>query len=628
METVITIQNLIQYFENRIKQIESHSMGSTVGSEPQYPMLVVYLGQEAINSHQTIASNLFQVWPQYQQEIRFLGVKGTGNNQGYLEMIFKNGKVSTNNIEDNAVGDTISALFGTKTHFSDRSKLFVYFILDTTSFTDPSEFEEWVKKISDVKTSLGINMLDVLDMLIVLLNENFSRQETSNQIRNMLSSYYDKRSLYSNSSILVLSNRRSDNAILEDWNICYGIISAIIEISNNKDARITGNLFNYTIITASYAREEKPSSKIGQIMVKELIDILAEEGTHKNINSFDDESLRSKLGLTKDGTLVVLDQYAEKNLLPLLPDEKQLELFPRRDYKDHGWMVDLSERDFNELTLNAWECYLNQTVKHARDKVNMDSSTRNRWIEEYSGILLAGFSTEELVYLSNHISEVKKMLETTRKPSSEVKVLRSAIARLKYMLSSDSELIEIFTKIIVDRGEQARIFREAWAKLIQSRLSVFAIRDKNITMFYEKKARNYFDFHENELRDSFKHIADMDGLRIFLEEALNKIIDSDPVYSAPFEEELESRLSEDALVTDAKQYIRKKLTGEDVYTYFQSNFNFGQPLLSAILLKTGTPLYNNLYTNLPPTTYYYDTGQGNAAESLVVYEVTKQNLIN
>ena len=88
------------------------------------------------------------------------------------------------------------------------------------------------------------------------------------------------------------------------------------------------------------------------------------------------------------------------------------------------------------------------------------------------------------------------------------------------------------------------------------------------------------------------------------------------------------RLREKTLLSDARQYIRKKLTIDDVYTYLQVDFSFEQPILSAVLLKTGTPFYHNLSGNLAPDTYYYNTGCGDTAEAMTVYEVSTENLIN
>lgn len=113
------------------------------------------------------------------------------------------------------------------------------------------------------------------------------------------------------------------------------------------------------------------------------------------------------------------------------------------------------------------------------------------------------------------------------------------------------------------------------------------------------------DRRGTEMLTAFAAIHNTQELIEFLQGTVEDIIDSDEVFSAAFEDELERRLNEDALPTDAKQYIRKKLTGSGVYTYLQTNFALGEPIVSSILIKIGTPLYKNLYSNLAPSTYYY-----------------------
>jgi len=95
-----------------------------------------------------------------------------------------------------------------------------------------------------------------------------------------------------------------------------------------------------------------------------------------------------------------------------------------------------------------------------------------------------------------------------------------------------------------------------------------------------------------------------------------------------FENELNSRINRDGLGEDVGQYIREKLTGNNVDTYLKVNFAFGSPVLFAIMLKFGTSLYNSFRNNLEQEIYYYNTGYGNAAESIEIYEVVKENLIN
>ncbi len=625
----LTIQNLILHFENKLRQIDRHTLGNTAGKEPQFPMLVVFLGDEAIKGFSSIASNLFEIWSKYQRELQFVGVTNKGNSVAYVQLSIEENEAQESQISSDDISNIVTSLFGLKNHFQDRSKLFVYFILDTTSYKSAEEFSTWMDIMQQTKNAFGIESLDILDMLIVLLNENFSRMSIANQVRNKLCSFYDDPKLFSNcTSIFLLSNKRSDHAILEDWNICYRIATSIMVLSNNSDTNISTSLFSRHVLTASYAREEKPSEKIGQVIVTALIDEMTKAFVQREMHLFEDDSISERLGLTRDGTITILDNYAQNVLVPLLPSASQLMLFPRVSMDEYDDVSQLSAREFNSLTMSSWDSYLSQVAHQAQEKVNMDSKIRQNWRKEYLTYLCTQFSTDELIYLSDHIDDVREFISHKRELSQEMQVLSAAKSRLKYMLSSDPKLIDIFLSAIKEQGESARKFLQAWRELLQSRQNIFAIRDDNITAFYERKVRNYFDHYGHELVEEFKKMQDIESLKLFLENSLDKIVDSNPVFSAPFEEELERRLREEALPTDAKQYIRQKLTGEDVRTYLQVNFNFGQPVLSSILIKVGTPLYDNLCSNLAPTTYYYNTGCGNAVEATVIYEVSKENLIN
>ena len=160
------------------------------------------------------------------------------------------------------------------------------------------------------------------------------------------------------------------------------------------------------------------------------------------------------------------------------------------------------------------------------------------------------------------------------------------------------------------------------------RSALFPVDDSTIKSFYRVKMRDYFDLHESELEKELKSISDIEGLQRFLENTIDEIISGDPVFSQPFEDEFESRLRADNRPEDAKQYIQQSLTVNDVYKYLQVNFNLGQPVLSAVLLKEGTPLFENLHANLSPNTYYYNTGYSNMAEAIVIYNIRTDDLIN
>lgn len=626
MTTTLNMHNLIHHFEERLRQIDRLNLGDETGKEPQFPQLVIYLGKDASNAHAAVSSNLLQTWPQYQDELKFLCVQKT-DNLAYFEMPI--GSEQCNPLSEDGVREIASAMFGTRMHFADRSKLLVYFILDTTSMQNLDDFISWLPAINSVKQLLCSDSTDLLDMLCLLLNENLVRQKTAAKIRDYLSGFYTNKEIRKTvSNVLLLSNRRSDNAILEDWEIGYKIVSAIIALSNNDETQVTKNIFCNSVLTASYAREEKPIAQIGQVVVSNLLTSLAENIPHTDPKLMDDPKLSDKLGLTKTGTFTMLDNYAEMNLYSLLPSEEQLELFPRRDANAQTEMSMMSANAFNEYTMGAWNQYLAEIARTAQEKVAMNSAVRQSWSDEYRKILVNTFNKEEILYLVDHIDDVAEILGKTRLPSYDAKVLTAAKDQLKYMLSSDEKLIQIFVNALRQQGQVASDFTQAWNTLLKSRRQIFGVRDANMATFYERKIRNFIDRRGSEICTEFTTIHNTEDLVKFLQDVIEDVIDSDEIFSAAFEDELESRLNEDALPTDAKQYIRKKLTGNGVYTYLQTNFALGEPVVSSILIKIGTPLYKNLYSNLAPTTYYYNTGSSSAAEALVIYEVSKENLVN
>jgi len=405
-------------------------------------------------------------------------------------------------------------------------------------------------------------------------------------------------------------------------------VAAVIALSNNDEAQVATSVFCNSILTVSFAREEKPISQIGQIVVKNLLTDLAENIPHTDLKLLEDLKLNEKLGLTKNGTFTMLDRYAENTLYALLPTPEQLELFPRRDANAQTAMDNMSAKSFNEYTMGAWNQYVAGIAQTAMEKVAMNSTIRQSWSSEYRKHLVGAFNKEEILYLSDHIDDVTEIMRKTRLPSYDAKVLSAAKDQLSYMLSSDENLIRLFTDAILQQGEVAAEFTRSWSELLKSRRTLFEVRDTNMVTFYERKVRNFLDRRGSDIYTQFSAIHDTPSLISFLEGLIEDIIDSDDIFSAAFEDELETRLNEDSQSTDAKQYIRKKLTGSDVFTYLQTNFALGEPLVSSILIKIGTPLYKNLYSNLSPTTYYYNTGSSSAAEALVIYEVTKENLVN
>lgn len=596
-----------------------------MGKEPQFPMLVMFLGKEAIDGYNRIANLLFDMWPSYKDELLFLGITERADGIEYSDLSILDGNVSLEAVSSGEIGNRVSALFGLKSHFQDRSRLLIYYVMDTTGFKDSSEFKRWITVMHNVRDIFVDRSLHTLDMLIVLLNENIGeKQVISAKIKNTLC--HAKKEL--SFSTMLLSNRRSDHVILEDWETCYRVIADTIALTNNNETQVAGILFDNGVYTAAYACEEKPISKIGQVVIKQLIERLSHESFEAAGNILSDKQTAAKLGLSQERTLALLDSYAERTLFKMLPTSVQLQMFPRKDCTNYDDITLLSEKDFNFLTMECWNSFLDQIIVRTQENVHRDANMRASWKRQYSKLIAESFSINELVWLRDHIEDVKKYLTDAHAPSPDVQVLSAAKARIKYMLSSNLELIDIFVVAIKELGDNADNFLKEWRKLLESGVYVHSIRDENITQFYNRKIQDFFDHNGTEMSDTLKKIKDMGALAEYLDDIIDKIIKSDPVFSVPFEDELESRLQEEALPVNAKQYIRQKLTGESVPIYFQAQFNLGMPIVSCILIKVGTQLYSNLVNHLSGTTYYYDTGSSNSAEALNYYTVSADNLVS
>ena len=620
----ITIAGLISRFEERMRQSERHHMGETTGKEPKFPMIVMFLGNEAIKGAESVASRLTGMWPQYSGEMFFLGVDENSSDLEFTNLKLFDGKFESEVLSSAQLGDKITSLFGLNSHFVDKSRLLIYYVLDTTGLQDVSDYQHWTKIMKEVKSSYVDRTIRTMEMQIVLLNEGFGdKRRVSAGVRNCIAQ--DKANI--DYSILLLSNRRSDYTILENWDMCYRIIARAIAITNNDETQITTTLFSKNVFTVAFAGEDKPTSEIAQTIIKGLMEPLSRINFEEAGPLLEDAQIASKLGLSDEGTLKLLDEYAEENLIPMLPTEKQLSLFPRWENVIYPDLPSFTAKEFNDFTMNGWNAYLEQIMNNVQEKVTRDKDLRSEWSSKYRRQLADIFTINELIWLRDNIEDVKKFLSNVQVPSEGSSVLTAAKSRIKYLLCTNRELMSVFEKTIVDLGNDAEEFSEHWSSLQRSGLNVHAVRNENITQFYNRRIRSFFDSNEYEISQEFIKITSMEELDVFFDEIIGKIIDSDPVFSMNFEDELEARLHEEAALINARQYIRERLTGENVPVYYQAVYALDAPVASTVLINTKTKLYDNMKAHLPDVTYYYNTGNGNFAETLNFLSISDSNLV-
>lgn len=599
-------------------------MGEATGKEPKFPMIVMFLGKEAIKGAEPVASRLTGMWPQYSGEMFFLGVDENASELEFTNLKLFDGKFEAEVLSSDQLGDKITSLFGLNSHFVDKSRLLIYYVLDTTGLQGVSGYQHWTKIMEEVKSSYVDRTIRTMEMQIVLLNEAFGdKRKVSAGVRNCIAQ--DKATM--DYSILLLSNRRSDYTILENWDMCYRIIARAIAITNNDETQITTTLFSKNVFTVAFAGEDKPTSEIAQTIIKGLMEPLSRINFEEAGSLLEETQIASKLGLSDEGTLKLLDEYAEENLIPMLPSEKQLSLFPRWENKVYEDLPSFTAKEFNDFTMNGWNAYLEQIMNNVQEKVTRDRELRSEWSSKYRRQLADIFTINELIWLRDNIENVKKFFSNVQAPSEGSSVLTAAKLKIKYLLCTNRELMSVFEDTIVDLGNDAEEFSGHWRTLQRSGLNVHAVRNENITRFYNRRIQSFFDSNGYEISQEFIKITSMEELDVFFDEIIGKIIDSDPVFSMNFEDELEARLHEEAALINARQYIRERLTGENVPVYYQAVFALDAPVASTVLINTQTRLYDNMKAHLPDVTYYYNTGNGNFAETLNFLSISDSNLV-
>ena len=647
----INIRDFTEHFKNRLMQIDRDSEGIGQGEEPEYPLILITLGESAIRKATLITSRLFELWPQYEHEIPVIGVKNPGSGKTYYKIDpavrqtdenpaakeqaeneqAENGQA----VPEEELPELITDLFSTENHFHDSSLLMLYFVIDTTDTRDVNEFQQWMQTVSEVKSAMGLDQEGTNDLFCVLLNEDLGHRRFSKLIRNRLAAAYDDAEQL-HGSVLLISNRRSDNRVETDQKKCCHILADCIALSDCREKYAT-EFFKGKVLTTAYACVEKPIDEIGQVVVTQVLDKL-DADTAKMPNIMNDQTLDSKLGLTRNGTIAFADRYVEDCLCKKLPENSELEYFPRKDMSSEVDLSELSAEQFNDITMNAGSALVKQIVEQAETDLcaSLTQELLNGGTDKnsYISYLRNTFTNDELIQLSQHIADVRKHFGNVGTESVTGADFYSAAEKeMKRLLSGSTSVINCMIKAIETLGKNAEEFWNNWDELQTSRRKLYRIDDSKLEQFYSKVVQRYFDYHDKKVIEDFKGLHDAKGLEKFLTETIDGVIDNHDIFRQSFEEELQTRLRADDSLVNAKNYIQSTLTGEDVVTYLNVPFQMDTRGLSVIMLKTetganSTGLKEFFVQNLSGNYGYYNTGYGNRAEAVYLYEVGQSNLIS
>ena len=637
----MTVQELTRQFSERLRRADSQSAVNGPHTGPCYPMMVLTLGGGTRRLNHVIQYGLRQLWPPYCDDIAFVDTErapdgpvftNPGRHTGELPPA---GPDTGKSVPLTAaeLGGMTAELFRVGTHFSRANRILLYALLDTAEFQSADELGFWLDALDTFRRSID-NVTPVLTMLSVLFREDSrTAREQAEQIRARLGECLDTRAEMP--SLMLVSNRRSDSLIDRDGALCRRLVTALIAVSNNQDAQVVQELFRPgAVMTAGYARAEKPVDDISRICVDHLLDELngfAPSGVG-DLFGHDRERTRERLGLSEDGTFLVLDDEIERNLPRFVPggDELRelLRAFPlgAPDVAESDALcTETSSARIDALTFGAWNCYLERAVDDARDGMRDRVSDIRNWRRSYADFLRRSFHAKELVELSEHPERVRELAEPVNHLSADTSIRETAAQRLKYLLSSDADIREGLFAEVGDAGARAVEFLRAWDELMRTRSQIPEAHgdDEAFIHYYARNLRAFFDSRQAELREKFQTIPDVEGMTDFFREVMDSIFENRTlrgVFAATFE---------DVGAIQIEQ-TRATLTGAPVY--FCTGFSLDTPFLSFVLLNIDERAPDTLYRTLrdslpdPEKTRFYQTGRGSAAESLNIFRLERFHL--
>lgn len=616
----ITISKLIDYYAGELNKKSEYDLDKRQGNEPNYPMLVAFTGKDGPRIYAGVESHIQKTWPQFRGEIKYLNAEKSQDGAQFFELSMKDEEAVKTRLERSELCDVSAPMFGTDSFFEDKSRFFLFYVIETTSFSSWQDFEDTIRLLKELKREVVQNGMPTREYLCILLNQNGSEREAlSREILTRLRETCAELRY----SALVLSNHLDDYTILGDWDSCCRIIADLILLTNNRETPVVNALWEGEVYAPRYAIQQKPVQEIGQVIIRGLIERLSGISFDTDGRFMLREDFPARLGLTEGGTVGILDEYVEQTLYRLLPGDTQLNLFPRRT-SEEIYISELSEYEFNQVTMNSWRACLQQITDRAVKRISRDLKQKEEWRAQYRQRIKDTFSVPELIWMRTHIDEVRKFF-SVRDVTPDGPILENARFRLKSQISSDPSMKKVFLSVIEDEGKMAEEFLQDWVKLYRSLKMLHSVRDENLITYYQRKLRLYLDSKEGKLQKEFEKIRNIDNLEEYLKSHINEVIEGDPVFRASFEEELRSRIQDDTEKT-SNEYIQDRLTGDKVPIYFRSTFSLGEPVVRAVLMTSETPLYENLRQNLPPTTYFYNTGNNTAVETVFFYLLQQDNL--
>ena len=628
----MNIQNVIDYSKEQIERSEEirfHHMEEFVAEKARNPILVVYAGRKAAeNMHDAVHRQIARIWTPYRNIIPFCIIKESGEGDAAFSGL--DGSEWTQEI----LNGTLNNLFSDAQHYMGYRHLNVYYILDTT----PLATAEDVKKQMDliIASKERIPSGEQRTAVLLLLDESMGREQFALSVKNLLASECFSDEGYpefvrSIDKLFIVGNRSSSGEVMsghQDWG---RIVGDLIALTSREDGQNIGILQSSGIKTVGFAVEKKPTASIATTVATKVFNEIGRELQRLPERAIDINAVRERLGAISGQGFEPIRQMVTMSV-DLLPNEEHLQHFPRRDSNDHGILADMPVREFNELTLGAWNAFLDGIVAEVSRMMTGDSVQADQWKGWYRDYLNSRFSVYELIGVAQKRETLVNMFANSMIVADTEPVIRSLERSLAQRLLQNRNILDLLVDGIVEFGKNGSEGIRRWQETMTSMRDVVVgdVSGTNVEEYYGQLTREYFISKKEEIRRELDQADEEYEIEAMVCNACEGIISSNSIFGAAFEEEMSRRIGNQADLERVQDDVRRKLTGDNVKIWFSTTgAAIGNPGTedSIVLVRPGSELNRYLKMHLEPGVHFFASQNGDSAETIQILNVEKRHLL-
>lgn len=617
------IREQLAVVHNKLLEVNRTRTRMRNESRPQHPMIIFYVNESLGDIKQSIDTMVDQLWLPYADSLTHVGIKFQEKSHRFYDIQDASGS----SLEDDSVWKNIESLFRPRHAFGSLNKTVAYFVIRTTSLVDVDAYLEVMSQVQRfVHDVLEQRLSGVQPIVFLLLDNTMTEAQTdkSKKISRTLLSRSDLAGPTRQSwpSTIVLSTRRSDNAIVE-WGEIGEIVGVLAILGNSGLSSITHNMVwrSGVCLTVGYQKLEKPYHGIARATVVSFIDRLS--SLHLEMIETEERTKPASRGVDLKTKLVKLvrELFAQsinadsRTWLPL-PTEDQFASFPLVDQiLEHP--ADLSFADLDQLSGGS----LTQYVSKLGTSI-IATRAFEHWplIAEFSQAIFANFNVTDLrrAHRDMGINAIEDTLQSVKLPLApdEDSALEQAKKMIINQVLESTACSNNLTNAWTSALDLAETLQTAWNDL-QFEVQSIPRASSDVEKYYGEIVRQYVGSNKSELVANIENISDVAGLQRLIHEKLLHLLSSDARFMASFEEEYAARQS---LFDGIERHARDQLNVVKPL-YYRPAFNPNMSV-SVILQKESI-----ITTTKDNSVILFDTGNADSIQSIDIYELGSDHVL-